>query len=135
MIRILIVDDEELGRKAMEKIFAEYGQCTLVSTGNDAIKIYEEALDEESPFGLVILDISLEDISGLEVLKGIKKIEEEKEISENECATIVMATADSEKEMVMGCVKAGCKGYFIKPLKREPIVKRLSDLGFSPMES
>ncbi len=133
MTRILVVDDEELGRKAMKKIFAGYGQCTSVSNGKDAVNVYRTALDEKKPFNLIILDISLEDISGLEVLKRIKEIENIENIGKEQQTTIVMATSHSEKETVVNCLQAGCKGYFIKPLKPEPVAKRLAELGFKPL--
>lgn len=128
MTRILIVDDEAVGRTVMEEIFGKYGQSVSVSTGKDAVHIYRKAREAGKQFNLVLLDISLEDTSGMEVLKQIKKIDAG---GANE-AMVIMVTAHSEREMVVGCIKSGCKAYFIKPLKEETVDKKMAELGFSP---
>jgi len=78
----------------------------------------------------VLLDISLGDISGLEVLKLIKIIESSKGTVEEKDSAIVMVTAHSEKDIVIDCIRAGCKAYFIEPLKQEKVDKKLIELGF-----
>jgi len=130
MIKILIVDDEEMGRTVMEEVFSRYGRFISVSTGKEAVKIYEEEFEKNEKFDLVLLDISLEDISGLEVLKHIKIIESSRGTAEEKDSVIVMVTAHSKKDMVIDCIRAGCKAYFIKPLKQEQVDKKLIELGF-----
>lgn len=129
MNRILIVDDEEIGRTVMEEIFGRYGQSVSVSTGSDALQVYEKAIDRFKPFNLVLLDISMEDISGVEVLKKIKQIDTDRGIKES---VVIMVTAHSERDLVVGSIKAGCKAYFIKPLKQDAVDRKMADLGFSP---
>lgn len=129
MNRILIVDDEEIGRTVMEDIFGRYGQSVSVSTGSDALQVYEKAIDRFKPFNLVLLDISMEDISGVEVLKKIKQIDTDRGIKES---VVIMVTAHSERDLVVGSIKAGCKAYFIKPLKQDAVDRKMADLGFSP---
>lgn len=133
MTKILIVDDEEIGRTVMEEMFSRYGQLKSVSTGKDAIKIYEKEFERNKKFDLVLLDISLEDISGLEVLKHIKAIEESKGKPEEDKTVVVMVTAHSEKEIVINSIRSGCKGYLIKPLKQEVVDQKLLELGFKPV--
>ncbi|MCP4116128.1 MAG: response regulator [Desulfobacteraceae bacterium] len=135
MVKILIVDDEEMGRTVMEEMFCKYGEFISVSTGKDAVRVYEEELEQYRRFDLVFLDISLEDISGLEVLKQIKAIEESKGEAGKTNTVVIMVTAHSEKEIVIDCIRAGCKGYFIKPLKQESVDKKLLELGFKTLQS
>lgn len=130
MTKILIVDDEEMGRTVMEEMFSRYGRFISVSTGKEAVKIYKKEFEKNEKFDLVLLDISLEDISGLEVLKHIKIIESSKGTVEEKESAIVMVTAHSEKNIVIDCIRAGCKAYFIKPLKQEKVDKKLIELGF-----
>ncbi len=129
MNRMLIVDDEEIGRALMEDIFSKYGQFVSVSSGSDALKVYQKGIEKEKPFNIVLLDISLKDISGVEVLKKIKKIDAGQE---NHKSTVIMVTAHSERNLVIGCIKAGCRAYFIKPLKQDAVDKKMTELGFSP---
>lgn len=131
MNRILIVDDEEIGRTLMEDMFSKYGSSVSVSSGADALKVYQKGIEKGKPFNLVLLDISLNDISGVEVLKNIKKIDaglkEHKSI-------VIMVTSHSEKNIVIGCIKSGCRAYFIKPLKQDAVDKKMADLGISPAQ-
>ncbi len=133
MIKILIVDDEELGRTVMEDIFGRYGQFVSVTNGNDAVMVFEKALEINKGFDLVLLDISLEDISGLDVLKKIKTIEKSQGKTKEEQAVVIMVTAHSEKEIVVDSIKSGCHAYFIKPLKQGVVDNKLSEMGFKPI--
>ena len=118
MTRILIVDDEELGRTVMEDIFGRYGQFISVSNGNDAVKVFKQALERDKGFDLVLLDISLEDINGLEVLKQIKAFEKSRGKTKEDQAVVIMVTSHGEKDIVMDSIRSGCQAYFIKPLKQ-----------------
>jgi len=129
MTKILIVDDEAVGRTVMEDIFGKYGPSVSVSNGKDAVHIYKKAWEAGKQFDLVLLDISLEDIKGTDVLKQIKKMDAD---HGGKGAMVIMVTAHSEKDLVVGCIKAGCKAYFIKPLKQASVDKKMADLGFSP---
>jgi two-component system chemotaxis response regulator CheY len=130
MTKILIVDDEEMGRTVMEEMFNRYGRFASVATGKDAVRVYEKELEKDKGFDLVLLDISLDDINGLEVLNQIKAIESSKEKEPEKKTVVVMVTAHSEKDLVIDCIRAGCKGYLIKPLKQEVVDKKLLELGF-----
>lgn len=132
MIRILIVDDEETGRTVMEEMFGKYGKSVSVSTGNDAVTLFEKALERGKGFDLVLLDISMDDISGLAVLKTIKEIEADRNVAEDQRAKVLMVTAHSEKDIVVDSIKLGCRAYFIKPLKQDVVDKKMSELGFKP---
>ena len=129
MNKILIVDDEAVGRTIMEDIFGKYGQSISVSNGKDAVHIYNKAREAGKQFDLVLLDISLEDANGMDVLKQIKKNDAD---SKGKGAMVIMVTAHSEKDLVVGCIKSGCKAYFIKPLKESVVDKKMAELGFFP---
>ncbi|WP_321491996.1 response regulator [uncultured Desulfobacter sp.] len=131
MNRILIVDDEEIGRTLMEDVFSKYGPFISVSSGKDALAVYQKGIEKGKPFNLVLLDISLNDISGMDVLEKIKQIDAG---LQGQKSTVIMVTAHGERNMVLGCIKAGCRAYFIKPLKKDAVDKKMAELGFSPVK-
>jgi len=45
-----------------------------------------------------------------------------------------MVTAHSERDIVIGCIKSGCRAYFIKPLKQDAVDKKMAELGISPVK-
>ena len=131
MNRILIVDDEEIGRTLMEDIFSKYGSSISVSSGAAALKVYQKGIEKGKPFNLVLLDISLKDTSGVEVLKKIKQIDIGRG---GQKSVVIMVTAHSERKLVIGCIKSGCRAYFIKPLKQDAVDKKMAELEIFPVK-
>jgi len=65
----------------------------------------------------------------VDVLKKIKQIDSG--LKEHK-SMIIMVTSHSEKSIVIGCIKSGCKAYFIKPLKQDTVDSKMAELGISP---
>ena len=129
-MRILIADDEKIVRNAMRGVMKQYGECSTVSDGREALNAIVYAEQQEKPFSLIVLDISMERMSGIEVLKAIRKLESDKDKPEEERAKIIMVTGNSEANIVKECIEAGCNQYIIKPLKPATVIKYVGDLGF-----
>ncbi|NTU48783.1 MAG: response regulator, partial [Syntrophobacteraceae bacterium] len=66
-IRILIVDDEEGARESLELILEDYYAAESVANGLDAVERLKK-----KPFDVVLLDINMPDLDGIETLKRIK---------------------------------------------------------------
>lgn len=128
-MRILVVDDDVVSRKKMEKILEEFGDCFLVESGKDAIKIFKEAWGMGVPFDLISLDIGLPDMSGIDVLKHIRQIEKDKSIAKDKASRIMMVTSHADQNFVLGSVEAGCNNYIVKPFARNKVVEKLEHLG------
>ena len=71
-MRILIVDDEELVRKSLERAFLQKGhEVRVASGGEEAIELWKSYLPE-----IVMLDVLMPDLSGPDVLSRINKANE-----------------------------------------------------------
>lgn len=133
MIRILIVDDEEIIRKVMVKTFGKYGTCKVVSSGRDALHEFESAFQGEEPFHLLLLDLSLDDISGLDILRAVRKMENEASVEPKNQAITIMVTGNRERGMVKDCITSGCNDYILKPLKPDMVRQKLEKFGIYPL--
>ncbi len=103
MNTILIVDDEASVRKTISDILVYYGYETLaVDCGQKAINL----IKKETP-DLVLLDIMLEDMSGIDVLREIKK--------EEEYTEFIILTGNVSQEAVVEAINLGAYGYIQKP--------------------
>lgn len=72
---VLLVDDEEIIRLTSGEILEELGfDVITAATGNEAIEIYRNKFSDIS---LVIIDMTLPDISGMELFNSLKKINSE----------------------------------------------------------
>lgn len=101
--KILIIDDEEHMCWALDRAMRQEGYQTAVAyRGRDGINLVRE----ESP-SLVILDLRLPDMDGLEVLKEVKVI--------NPKLPVIMLTAHGTIETAIEAMKIGAADYITKP--------------------
>ena len=104
MIRVIIADDHAIVRQGLKQILSETDNISVTGeaeTGLQAIKIVRENV-----FDVMLLDISLPDKSGIEVLKQIKK--------EQPKLTVLMLSMHTEHEFAVRSLKAGASGYLNK---------------------
>src|SRR5271167_2087555 len=107
--RILIVDDEKLVRWALTQKCTEFGYQTLeAETGPEAL----QALQNEN-VDLVLLDVHLPDMSGIEVLEKLKQA--------GETRSIIMMTADPQLDDVKAALRLGAYDFVSKPLNFEEL--------------
>jgi two-component system, chemotaxis family, chemotaxis protein CheY len=128
-MRILVVDDELVSRKKMEKIMAAFGECAAVDTGDAALKAFVDAIVNGKPFDLITLDVSMPEMDGTEVLYEIRKIEKRRNIPRKSWTRIIMVTAQSDKDTVTLCIQVGCDNYIVKPFDRTIVAKKLTEIG------
>ena len=109
---ILVVDDVEANRDVLSRRLERSGHVVKTSEdGETALKM----LDEDS-FDLVLLDIMMPGMSGLEVLTKIRESRSAEELP------VIMATAKTESADIVGALKIGANDYVTKPLDF-PVVK------------
>lgn len=112
---ILIVEDDELNRTLLERRLSNNNyKVTVCGNGVDAI-----SLSKEKKFDIILLDINLPDISGVEVLEKIKTNAETKKIK------VVMVTANDDRETVLNCIEKGASDYLIKPFSMRIVNERI----------
>jgi two-component system, chemotaxis family, chemotaxis protein CheY len=130
-MKSIVVDDELVNRKKMQKIMEHYGICETFENGNDAFKSFVIAWAEGIPFEIMMLDIDMEYISGVDVLLKIRDLEKQKEVPSIRQIKIIMVTSHSDQDNIVQCVKSGCNDYIIKPFDQEIVRKKLISLGFT----
>jgi two-component system, NtrC family, response regulator AtoC len=102
--KILIVDDEKLVRWAIVKQCTEFGyQSREAASGKEAL----QAIQAESP-DLILLDVHLPDVSGIEVLEKLKQSEAN--------PSVIMMTADPRLDEVKAALRLGAYDFISKPL-------------------
>lgn len=109
--RILIVDDERDMLALLSRYIAEETDHQ-VTTQNDPRKALE--MFGGTPFDLVILDLKMPGIGGIEVLRQIKKIRPE--------TSVVIMTAYATIETAVEAIQEGAYDYITKPFRRERIL-------------
>lgn len=114
-LKVLTVDDSKTIRMIVKKAFQSY-DCTICEAENGAEGL--AAATKEKP-GLIVLDITMPVMNGIEMLDRLKGDPELKNIP------VIMLTAESGKDNVLTIVKKGIKDYMVKPFKGEELIERV----------
>lgn len=102
--KILVVDDEKIFRESLFHWFEEEGfDVTPVDSGEEALKVYD--VDR---FDIILLDIKMPGMSGLDLLAKIKQIDPH--------ATVIMITAFASVSTAIQALKEGAYDYVTKPV-------------------
>jgi two-component system chemotaxis response regulator CheY len=131
-MKILVAEDDFISRKVLHQLLKAYGECDFAVDGKAAVESFEAALDSPAPYGLICLDINMPHLSGLEVLKQVRGLEERRGIGGLEGVKIVMTTAQGDPASVLGAFKAGCEAYVVKPLDLKKLLRTIHELGIQP---
>jgi two-component system chemotaxis response regulator CheY len=129
-VKSLIVDDEFTSRELLSLILKPYGPVDTASDGLEGLKAYNLALGRE-PYDLIMLDIMLPKMDGQQVLKSIRRIEQERGVVGPEQVRIVMISALGDFSNVSQAFASACTSYLTKPILPEKVRAELAKLGFS----
>lgn len=105
--RILVVDDVEIDRGILARLLCKRG-FAIAQAHSGAAAI--EHVENDAP-DLVLLDIRMPDLSGVEVLRQLRR-------NHDACALpIIMVTAEDDSSVVAECLSAGANDYVTKPVQ------------------
>jgi two-component system chemotaxis response regulator CheY len=113
-MRVLIVDDAMFMRRMLSDILEKGGHtvCGEAATGKEAVDRYKELKPD-----LVTMDIIMPDMSGIEAVKEIKKLDTE--------ARILMVSAMGQQALVLEAVQAGALDYVVKPFQPSRVLESI----------
>ncbi len=114
-IKVVLADDHTLVRDGIKSLLENQEDILVIdeaSNGKEALEIAEKQL-----FDVLIVDIRMPEINGIEVVKRLKEIHPE-------IKTMVLSMHDSE-EYVVQSIEAGADGYLLKGSSKEEFLKAL----------
>ncbi|MHC1724833.1 MAG: sigma-54-dependent transcriptional regulator [Syntrophobacteraceae bacterium] len=106
--KILIVDDDRLLQNSLKNILSEKYDTLIVGSGEDVPLVLRKHLVD-----LVLLDIRLPGMDGIETLQRIRQIDDE--------LLVIMMTAYEDIKTVITSMKMGAHDYLVKPLEIEEL--------------
>ena len=103
---VLVVDDNDLNREVLSRFFDMRGYAVLgAEDGRQALEMVEA-----HPIDLVLLDVMMPEVSGLDVLKDLRLRRSRSELP------VIMVTAKDQTEDVVEALNMGANDYIVKPL-------------------
>ena len=117
-MRALLVDDSSTMRKIQKRTMVQLDMTDIIEAedGQEALEILKTF---SYRFKLVLLDIDMPRMNGLETLKAIRKIPQMKSIP------VVMCTASGDKENVQEAIRAGANAYIVRPFTPKDLKEKL----------
>lgn len=105
---VLVVDDDELQHKILKQMLAEMNlDLVFATSGTEALAILRKRQPD-----LILMDVGLPDIDGVEITRRLKSVEQFAKIP------VVMITGHSEKAVVVESRKAGAADFAVKPFDK-----------------
>lgn len=110
---VLVVDDEEGVRASMELVFSDQFDLIMAATGTEAVRKLLEAAPN-----LMLLDLRIPGINGLQVLERAKAMDPDIEV--------IVITAVSETTTAIAAMRAGAFTYVVKPFDMDQLKTQVS---------
>lgn len=122
--RFLVVDDHSLMRQmVVSELRCNNGQSIIEAIdGVDGLKKIRQAKEENAPFDIVFLDLSMPQMDGFAVLKACRA---DKAL---DGMAIVMVTSESEDLNVLQALEEGATAYITKPFLAGDVSSKLEDV-------
>ena len=116
-LRIIVIDDHTLFREGLQSLLSRHGieVVASVSDGHEGIRLAQELQPD-----IVLLDMRMPGMSGLEVLKQFRHLKFE--------APVVMLTTSGDERDLVEALRNGAKGYLLKDMEPDNVVAKLREV-------
>lgn len=116
----MIVDDSLVVRQQLKSVLRGAGFATLEAVdGVDALK----QIETEENLNLIVLDLNMPNMNGLEFLEALRKIPAHKSLP------VVMLTTEAHPKLLQQAKQLGAIGWIVKPFKAETIIAVATRVG------
>ena len=127
-MRILIAEDDFTCRMIMRRLLEPYAKCDVAINGKEAVEAFTIGIVEGKPYDLILLDVMMPEMDGQEVVKEVRKIEEEEwGIIYPKGIKIIMTTALDDPHNVVTAFKSLCDAYLVKPITEEKLIAAIRE--------
>src|SRR5690242_3836663 len=115
-MKSLVVDDELTTRLVLEDILSRYGEVHSCTDGAEAVDKCNRALDQNKPYDLICMDLTMPTMSGLEALKLIRAAEECHGHPRSSASKVIITSASHDSVTISKAFQELCDAYVVKPI-------------------
>jgi CheY-like chemotaxis protein len=121
-LRVLVAEDNEMNQEFIGELLNRMGiKCEYASNGVIAIDMLEKSIDEKNRFNLILLDMQMPVMDGLDVITHIRSNDKFRSIY------VIALTANAMQGDAKKYISAGCDAYISKPINKQIFEKRIND--------
>jgi CheY-like chemotaxis protein len=125
-LSVLVAEDNEINALLMRSLLTRLGHHAVIATnGEAALESWLAAKSAGAPYDLMLMDIQMPQLDGIETAKRIRALEAGQPARRT---PILALTANALVEDRYACFEAGMDGFLIKPVDREKLAEALADL-------
>ena len=125
-LSVLVAEDNEINALLMRSLLSKLGHQAIITTnGEEALESWLAAKSAGAPYDLVLMDIQMPGLDGIEATKRIRVNEG---AASGRRTPILALTANTLVEDRYACFEAGMDGFLVKPLDRDKLTEALSGL-------
>src|SRR6202011_3833058 len=127
-VTIIMIEDDEGHARLIERNIRRSGvnnEIVAFTNGTDALKYLfgREGIDHKGQALLILLDLNLPDMTGIEILQRVKENQYLK------CAPVVVLPTTDDAHEIKRCYDLGCNVYITKPVNYEGFANAIRQLG------
>jgi len=122
LLNILLIEDDTIEIMKFNRVFDSFEKnhtILVARNGEEAIHLLKT---KKQPINLIVLDLNMPKINGIDFLKYLKK-----DIKYRFIPAIILTTSNNSKD-ILQCYEIGIAGYILKPLKYEDYVECVENL-------
>jgi two-component system, NtrC family, nitrogen regulation response regulator NtrX len=123
MWKVLVIDDNAANRELLVEILKEHASCDTARDGQEGFDAYMTALQGKSPYDVILCDIAMPVMNGLEFLSRVREGEELAGIRRIDGTPIIMVTAHLDPSTA--AFKRGCDDYILKPVNASQLLMKI----------
>lgn len=132
-LRILIADDSRPLRAVAAHLLSKLGACQEAGDGREAVTLFQNAYQAGEPFHLVVLDILMPRLNGVDALRQMRQLEDVLRVEVERRAKVLMLTSlDDPRFVLESQLDAGADFYLAKPLDAAELRQALIGLDLIP---
>jgi two-component system response regulator len=127
MLSVLLIEDNQDDIDLTLHSFQRYNfanEVKVARDGEEALQYLKGGKEQQASPGLILLDLKLPKVSGLEVLESIKADRDLRRIP------VVVLTSSEEAKDVDECYRLGANSYIVKPVDFKKFMEALRTLGY-----
>ncbi len=125
MWKVLVAEDDIENRRIVLDALKNVAECVTATTGKEALELYQKSRKTKTPFDFALLDVTMPEMDGFEVLKAIRQ-EEEKSFQRKRETMVIMITA--YRDSLMEKYNMGWDDFITKPVEPSLLINHMKNL-------